>query len=58
MHNYCSFSFSFQWLIEERRLDIGQAAMEAVKGDKRKIQGSKTDTELLMGGYTGALSLN
>lgn len=33
-------------------------AREAVKVDKRKIQSSKRDTELLMGSYTDALSLN
>lgn len=45
-------------LIKERKLDIVQGAREAVKPDKRKIQSSKRDTELLMGSYTEALSLN
>lgn len=45
-------------LNKERKLSIGQAARKAVKEDKRKIQSSKMDTELLMGSYTEALSLN
>lgn len=42
-----------------RKLDGGQAeGRDAVKVDKRKIQSSTRDTELLMGGYTEALSLD
>lgn len=45
-------------LIKQKKLDIGQKTGEAVKVDKKKIQSRKRDTELLMGSYTEALSLN
>lgn len=45
-------------LIKEKKLDIGQKAREAVKVAKRKIQSRERYTELLMGSYAEALSLN
>lgn len=49
--SYFTFFIRVTVLQLNKRKEVGQGARETVKVNRRKIQSSKRDTELLMGNY-------